>query len=179
MPIATPFKLTRLYCQALGVTTRPVITPGGIRWGQPGQGRCASRQALLEEIRAALSRRPARELYGSPRVHAADGGAGNSRMPEHGRQADERGADPLPGRPAVPGDDHRESAYAQASGEPAQPGVLGSKVRTKNGSATSRSVLTGEGTIYLANVLDVFSRKIVRLEHGAGHPQSRSCAWMR
>ena len=160
MPIASA-SLTR-FVGLLGDAA--VITPGGIARASPSKG-VAPQRCWKRSVR---HRGRPRALW-SPRMQALVGA--EIHVPEHGRQADERGADPL-----RVGQRFRvmttESRHMYKPAENLLNREFSAQGPDKKWLCDITYVPTGEGTIYLASVLDVVSRKIVGWSM-ASHGSSR------
>ena len=141
-------------CRVLGVSAS-----GYYAWQRRGASARARTDAeLLEQIRA--FHRRSRGTYGAPRIHrdlrAAGVRVGRKRVARLLKQAG-------PARrqsPQVAGDD-RAGRARPAGARSGAAGVHGDRPRISSGSPTSPTSRRGAGTLYLAVVLDVWSRRII------------------
>jgi len=177
--------LVRVMCSVLRVSAS-----GYYAWrGRPESARALADKALVEDIRRVHA--GSRRRYGSPRVHASLQARGNLKGLPLGQTGgvQPRGAAHArsrhPGAPpaAVP-QDHRQQPCLPACSQPAGPAVrvrgcaepgLG-KARALPGLADLTYIATGEGWLYLAAVLDLFSRKIVGWAMSETMPQELTLA---
>ena len=135
-----------------------VSRSGYYAWRGRRPAATAQRQVdLTERIRQVHA--ASRQVYGAPRASRVAGGR-RALCAWHGGQADAQSRDSLEDAAAVRGPHHRqptrssdrtELAESPVSAAPAQPGL--------GGDITY--IPTAEGWLYLAAVLDLYSRKIV------------------
>ena len=141
-------------CRALGVSRS-----GYYAWrDRPEAARRARRRALADQVRAVHDEN--RRAYGSPRVWRALRAAGGTAcentvarvMREHGVRARPRRR-------------HAPRTTDSAHGGPVAPNLLGrdfaADAPDRKWAADITYVPTGEGWLYLAGVLDLYSRKVV------------------
>ena len=141
-------------CTALGLSAS-----GYYAWrSRPECARAAANRALLDDIRRIHA--DSSGTYGSPRVHAVLRGhgrrVGRSRIEQLMRRAGLRGLAALPRRTRTTDSRH---------GYPIAPNRLGRNFASQAPNQVWLDDLTyiptGEGWLYLATVLDLFTRKIV------------------
>ncbi len=161
--------LVRVMCLVLRVSAS-----GYYAWrGRPESARAQANKALVEDIRRVHA--GSRRRYGSPRVHAslrAEGKrVGCNRvarlMHEHGIQADRR-------RP------FRKTTNSNHDFPPA-PNLLDQQFASAVAPnqvwlADMTYIATGEGWLYLAAVLDLFSRKVIGWTMSETMPQELTLA---
>ncbi len=161
--------LVRVMCSVLRVSPS-----GYYAWrGRPESARAQANKTLVEDIRRVHA--GSRRRYGSPRVHASLRAAGKRvgcnrvarLMHEHGIQAHRRGpfrktTDSNHAFPPAPNLLDRQFASAVA---PNQVWL-----------ADMTYIATGEGWLYLAAVLDLFSRKVVGWAMSETMPQELTLA---
>jgi len=161
----------RVACSVLGVSAS-----GYYAWrGRPESARAGANRALVEDIRRVHA--GSRRRYGSPRVHAslrAEGRrVGRNRvarlMRKHGIQA------------------RRRRAFCKTTDSnhpfPPAPNMLDRKFTAAAPNrvwlADLTYIATGEGWLYLAVVLDLFSRKVVGWAMSETMPQELTLAALR
>ena len=146
----------RVMCAALGLSAS-----GYYAWrSRPESERACSNRALLEEIRRVHAESSG--TYGSPRVHAElrhrGQRVGRCRIERLMRRAGLRGLAALPRRTRTTDSRHNY---------PIAPNRLARNFVTARAGqvwlADLTYIPTGEGWLYLAAVLDLHTRKIVRL----------------
>lgn len=144
----------RIMCAALGLSAS-----GYYAWRtRPESRRACANRALLEDIHRIHA--DSSGTYGSPRVHAVLRGhgrrVGRSRIERLMRRAGLRGLAALP---------RRTRTTDSRRGYPIAPNRLGrnftSQAPNQVWLADLTYIPTGEGWLYLATVLDLFTRKIV------------------
>lgn len=144
----------RVMCAVLGLSAS-----GYYAWrSRPESARARANRALLDDIRRIHA--DGSGTYGSPRVHAVLRGhgrrVGRSRIERLMRGAGLRGLAALPRRTRTTDSRH---------GYPIAPNRLGRNFTTQAPNqvwlADLTYIPTGEGWLYLATVLDLFTRKIV------------------
>ena len=144
----------RVMCAALGLSAS-----GYYAWrSRPESARAAANRVLLDDISRIYA--DSSGTYCSPRVHAVLRGhgrqVGRSRIERLMRHAGLRGLAALPRRTRTTDSRH---------GYPIAPNWLGRNFTTQSPNqvwlADLTYIPTGEGWLYLATVLDLFTRKIV------------------